>query len=246
MKYALGFLVLALALGFAAGPVSAQKVLPSIAIHVAPIGGDLSKACSTAPANCAAVSTVGPNVPGGGGGPAYWIYLLAIPKKDDGSEGISGMGFGLWYEYNNVNGTYTGAYIDPGTFVRCSDLAFLTTNWPQPGSGASLTWVKETSGGTCPRDKDFRVGGAMEVSLYSAALMQITRHPAGNNEFAITDCLGSTAAIQYPAGAGWVSFGGAASAGDNNGCNPCNEPCPAVAVENNTWSKIKQTFGSGE
>jgi len=244
MKYVLSFLVLALALGTVAGDALAQRVNPSMAIHVAPRGSDLSKACTGAPANCAAINTTGPTVPDGGG-PAYWIYLVALPKKADGTEGVTGMAFGIWYEYNNVGGVYTGAYVDPGTFVRCSELAFLTTNWPQPGSGASLTWSKPPVT-NCPKDQDFRVGGAMEVSLYSAALMQLTPHPAGNREFAITDCDGSTGAISYPAGAGWVSFGGRSSGGDTDGCNPCNEACPSVAVENNTWSKIKQTFGHGE
>jgi len=233
MKYLGIILTVAAALGLAVGHAAAQGQHPAIGLHVQAIGPDLSKACAAAPTTCAGIVTTGPTIPPGGGA-AYWVYLVGIPQVENG---ISGMQFGLWYDFNNVGGTYTGAYIDPSSFVKCSDLGFPSATWPKSRSGNTLTWTLAN----CTRGVELRVGGVMIVSLYTPTLMSIIKNP--NGQFAVSGCAGNQFNLNYPLDCGWVSFGGKSSGGTNAGCNPCLTQCFAVGTQPTTWSRLKHTFG---
>jgi len=238
MKYLVPMLA-AFTLGFAVSTASAQGPRPAIGLHVAPIGADIGKACTTGPTTCAGVVTTGPTVPAGGG-PAYWVYVVALPLSVD--NGVSGVSFGIFYEWNAE--TYAGAYLESNGFVNCADLGFFSASWPQPFSGATLTFAPAQCDASI--GKDLAVCGVFQVALYSASLMQIVANQ--NGQFGVAKC-GTPAQtnLQFPSAAGWVSLGGAQSSGDSEGCNPCFESCASVAASRSTWGKIKKTFeGSGE
>jgi hypothetical protein len=75
----------------------------------------------------------------------------------------------------------------------------------------------------------------------------VSGHPE-TGVVSVSDCEGSEIAFDRVIPMermGWVSFGGAASGSDADGCNPAGESCERpVPVRTTTWGAIKSRFGS--
>lgn len=205
------------------GSASAQPEAPAIMLHV---GAVTSKGpCDQPSDTCSELTTVGD-----ASNSTYNVYLIAVPGPDMNNR-LSGAEMGIWYE------TGLNTQLQVFTWTRCATLDFPSTDpaWPSPGSWNTVTWSPEACN---EMNTEAAVAGYFYVSAYSPALMTVTPNP-NTGAFKVAQC--PNGEINLDANrAGWVSFGGASSQSDNDGCNPCVETCEPVAARTTTWGGLKR------
>jgi hypothetical protein len=171
-----------------------------------------------------------------GGGATYYVYLLGSPSTiKDRNDGLTGLQMALDYTVTdsaNVNLKVFG-------WQPCSVLDFPQDNWPQSGTGNTITWTANPS--TCQR-RDLVVAGYFYVVAYTPVTLAIIGY-SSTGLGKIANCAGAEVVVDASR-MGWVSFGGAERAGATGGCNPLVTPCrdPKIPVEPTTWGRLKTLF----
>jgi len=163
----------------------------------------------------------------GGGGPYYFVYLMAIQFEE-----LSGIQCGIDYDQNRIDGRNNHERIDIVSWTLCASLNFQSGSprpWPAPGSGNLITWDATTrcqTGATA-------VAGYFYVAAYSPDILSIIPRPADAVAKA-ADCA-SVERVITPTFLGTARF-----SDDPNlqGYNPCGAG-HEVPVERTTWSRIK-------
>jgi hypothetical protein len=169
----------------------------------------------------------------------YYVYLLALPVLAGTQRGLSGMEVGI-----DIQNAGPGAGLRIWSFTTCGYGQTPTQGWPGDDTGNTITWATTD----CRRDELVN-GGFFYLTAYSPAVLAVSGHPA-TARVMVADCEGTEVVLdrEVPMDRmGWVSFGGAASGPDADGCNPGLESCEQpVPVRPTTWGAIKAMYGSGE
>jgi hypothetical protein len=217
---------LALVVPFALAPLFPGEALanplnrPLLLLHVGAVTG--KNPCGAAPTTCDGVVTTGAVDPVNGAG--QFLYVLARNAGPEGAKTLAGVQFGIDYD---APGPGEGVVVNSWTLCATLQFPMPTPVWPSPGSGNLVTWDSVTRCQT----GELAVVGFFYVTAYSPAVFRLTPRPVDARAK-----VGSCAAAEYgvyPDHLGWVSFGGAARDGDEDGWNPCSEatlPANPVAV----------------
>ena len=175
----------------------------------------------------------------------YFVYILGapvIPPYDnqgfwDDLPGMAGIQVGITYE----KGSEQRRGIEVLDWTSCSDLQFPGDNWPESGSGNTITWIADTC------DEGIVAAGYFYVSAYGPAAMQLAPFPPTGLVKTAT-CRAAESEVQTPLAlsrVGWVSMGGGTVGTDTDGCNPLIESCTGpVPVRPTTWGQIKARYGN--
>lgn len=166
--------------------------------------------CGSGPVSCHDIVTAAPGDPTGDTG--YFVYVLVRNADSTGTQTLAGVQFGIEYE----GGPGTGIQVND--WQDCGSLEFPSSAWPASGSGNLLTWSPVSDCQTA----ELVVAGYFYVTPYSPATMRLVPRP-GDGLAAVATCDIAVTDV-YPRRLGWVSFGAASRAGDDDGFNPCLEP----------------------
>ena len=173
------------------------------------------------------------------GSARYFVYILGADNDPDVNAFLTGFQLGISYD-ENQGGNNGLAILD---WQHCSDLEWPRDDWPQSGSGNTITWAVDA----CQTDR-IAVAGYFYLSAYTPSIMAIIPFPV-TGVVKVANCYGAESPLEtvVPMSAvGWVSMGGAAVGTDSDGCNPILETCTGVnqttPVEPITWGRLKTLF----
>jgi hypothetical protein len=207
---------------------------PKIMVHALPVTtknfcayGSLNDCTSAVVAKGLSV----PNV-----GPYYYVYLACAEGSPTGplqNMGVSGIECGIDYQNGLATGVDDGIGIDIFGWSKCADLEFITPTpvWPNPGGGTLLTW-------NCTTYKETSVAGYFYVAAYSADTFSIIPRPV-SGFMKVADCPDGAEINLATADGGKVAFSAGATTA---GCNPCNQLCGPIPVQETTWGSIKHLY----
>ncbi len=194
--------------------------------------------CAGAPAAIEDVVTSAPAAADGSA--SYYVYLLGTPEHSGDpvvNQGFAGIQCGI--DYTPDTGSTDGIRI--WNWTLCADLQFTGDNWPDPGTGNTITWDKDNNCQT----GELASAGFFYLTAYAPSVMEIAPWP-NSGLVKAANCAGAEVVLDEVLdvdGVGWLSLGGAARGLDSDGCNPALEPCSGpVAVEPVTWGKLKTTY----
>ncbi len=205
----------------------------AILLHVGSAGGAIPS-CEGLPDRPQEIVTKG--LADAGGGATYYVYVLGSPSTlKDQNDGLTGIQLALDYlvaDSANVNLKIFG-------WQPCSVLDFPQDDWPESGTGNTITWTANPS--TCQR-RDLVVAGYFYVLAYTPVTLSVVGYPS-TGKGKIANCAGAEVVVDVSQ-LGWVSFGGASRAGVTGGCNPLVAPCVKsnTRTEPATWGRLKTMF----
>ncbi|TPW16277.1 MAG: hypothetical protein FD129_754, partial [bacterium] len=202
------FVALLFSLSAAPGASAGIADHPMILLHIdAPTG---KNPCAPPPLRMQDVVTAAPSDPSGGSG--YFVYVLVRNADSTGLQSLAGFEFGIEYEGD------AGSGIQIHDWHHCGALQFPMPDWPASGTGNLITWDPVNQ---CQMS-ELSVAGYFYVTPYSPATMRLVPRQVSGRA-TVADCESAEADV-YPRRLGWLSFGGAALAGDTDGFNPGLEP----------------------
>jgi hypothetical protein len=213
-----------------AGPAAAavNPNSPKVLLHVK--ATTVKNQCSIAALadNCANANTKGAT------SATTFFHVQLITERGDSIQsdaGVAGVQIGLDYMGGaDANGGFTPISIFGWSLCATLEFASPSPAWPQPGSGNLITW---DAVGSCQRNR-LAIAGYFYLGAYEAGTLRLTRRPA-DNVAKVADC-GSIEVIVPDGALGFAAFSAGAV---TEGCNPCLTDCAPVAVEQTTWSKVK-------
>jgi len=146
------------------------------------------------------------------------FILAAFPGAN--SPRLAGVTLGIDYSRTNIG------IIDWGS---CGDFQLPTGDWPEPGSGSSVTWLEAET------DHVVEIHWFGLGDYYgNATTFNVTEHPSrGGSAIFADDSI--PAEIDIAVDHGRLGFGGA------EGYLPCPDPVP---IEQTTWGQLKATYRS--
>jgi hypothetical protein len=183
---------------FTVTSVCAHDQRPSLILHVAASQG---AGCANTPADLNDVSTAA-----GAAGGHYAAYVV-VNVPDPSYAGMDHFSFGTWYEQQGIQ--VTGWHF-------CATQEYPGPTWPAPGSEITLSWQ-----GGCEQRSTF-VAGWFDVYADNPGTLALT---GGNDRTVWMAGCGLRSYSLDSTDVGWASFGGAASDGNSQGCNPFVAPC---------------------
>ena len=203
---------------------------PTILIHAAPVQ---RLACGQGPAAKEQVVTAVEVDPEIGG--RNFVYLLVSPTLyvDSSMGGLTGLQVGIDYRAAGNSGSGIGVH----GWNHCADLEFPQNDWPDPGSGNTITWAIDTC-----QDEEVVTAGYFYVTAYAKSNMSVIEFPP-TGQAKVADCFGAefeaTPGLERSR-LGWAYFGSSVG-----GCNPLLTPCSdTVPVRPTTWGQIKARYGN--
>jgi hypothetical protein len=192
-----------------AQPAAAYNGKASMILHVA---SPAAPSCESVPASLGDVVTAWPS---GSGGSAQCAVYVLVDVPDTLYEGIDHLKFSVW----GRRGCVSPLWVTLESWESCAPLEIPDPGWPASGKEVALYWGNADGG--CETRHTFVAGWFMvdptcpgTLSLYGGWDKSIYLAGCGLRSYALDT-----------KSQGWVSFGGAASASDNDGCNPWIAPC---------------------
>ncbi len=217
-------------LSFAAISHAAGNSQSSLALHIAP--ATATNPCAPSGLTRYTVREFTPSLSFPGGGPFFYVYLLAC----NGSEvsGISGLECGIQYQggYSPGGGSFP---INVFGWNLCADVQAPTGPWPAPGTSNLLQWAP----GNCQRARSeaadpysvIAVAGYFYVAAYTQSEMRIVPR-LDSSQANVLSCDGRVDNLvgYVPGRLGVAGF----QAGGYNPCYP-----GIIPIRSMTWSHIK-------
>lgn len=219
------FLLVALGLGTHPIPLLAGPQDNAVlALHAVVPGAKGSCAPPSIP--CSSYTTTAPTMT------PKCIYLVVA--NADSAAGILGASFGI--DYNQAALSLSWGYTPAGL------LQFVTSTWPAPGSGNTLTWgLNQCQQTVIDPDGVHAILGAFYAYAYTDNVFEITDNTALliDQEARVVDC-NLTESILGPFAKGSFGFG------SGIGFNPCLSPLPEISsildVGNDQGRQVRITF----
>jgi hypothetical protein len=217
-------------------PPPPREVVNMVLLHIGNVVAS-PEACTSAPENPRDVITSGEAADDGSA--RYFVYILGANKNPD-EFNADMSGFQLAIDYTAGSGPADGLKVLD--WQHCSDLEFPRDDWPEPGSGNTITWAVDT----CQMEK-IAVAGYFYVSAYTSSTMSIVPFPV-TGVVKVANCRGEEQNLipLQSSHVGWVSLGGGAIGSDTNGCNPVLESCTVLTpTQPVSWGRLKQMYTDG-